>query len=317
MTAASIEVRGVSRTFKLGTEDVHALKTIELTVKPREFVALIGRSGSGKTTLLNIIAGLDRPTAGEVYMDGKRIDNLSERDLNLLRRRDLGFIFQSFGLLPLLSAQENVELPLRIAGFKHGDRTRLAKSALDLVGLTRRAHHRPYELSGGEQQRVAIARAIATEPRLILADEPTGELDSTTAKIVFGLLRALSREQDITVITCTHDRLVMDMADRVEELSDGQLVEPHKGELWKVVQEKLRSPFEAHFVGDDQESETPDLPHLSSLVGADRSSFARPEVMSKNGGSPAAEPAPASPAAKEADKEREPEADANRWSRPR
>ncbi len=315
MTAASIEVRGVSRIFKLGSEDVEALKGIDLSVKPREFVALIGRSGSGKTTLLNIIAGLDRPTTGEIYLDGKRIDNLSERELNLLRRRDLGFIFQSFGLLPLLSAQENVELPLRIAGFKHGDRVRMAKSALDLVGLNRRAHHRPYELSGGEQQRVAIARAIATEPRMILADEPTGELDSTTARIVFGLLRALSREQDITVVTCTHDRLVMDMADRVEELADGRLVPHHEGELWKIVQEKARSPFEAHFVGDDQQTERADLPHLSSLVGADRSQFAplKPEPAATNG---AAEPLMEDPGPSPAIED-EDQPVLSPWSRPR
>ena len=280
MTAASIEVRGVTRLFKLGSEDVHALKGIDISVEPRQFVALIGRSGSGKTTLLNIIAGLDRPTSGEVFLDGNRIDNLSERDLTKLRRRDMGFIFQSFGLLPLLSAQENVELPLRIAGFGHGDRTRMARSALDLVGLTRRSNHRPYELSGGEQQRVAIARAIATGPRLILADEPTGELDSTTARIVFNLLRALSREQDFTVVTCTHDRLVMDMADRVEELVDGRLVAPGEGELWKRVRETVRSPFEAAFVGAPQTED--EGSGLSSLVGADSSTFAKREQPASN-----------------------------------
>src|SRR5690606_21443404 len=126
--------------------------------------------GSGKTTLLNVMAGLDRPTSGEVHFDGRRIDTLGEGELTMLRRRDIGFIFQSFGLLPLLSAQENVELPLRIAGFKHGDRVRMARQALEMVGLTRRSHHRPYELSGGEQQRVAIARAVATRPRVVLAD---------------------------------------------------------------------------------------------------------------------------------------------------
>ncbi len=271
MAAASVEVREVSRLFKLGSEDVLALNKITLSVEPREFVALIGRSGSGKTTLLNIIAGLDRPTSGEVLLDGNRIDTMSENELTKLRRRDLGFIFQSFGLLPLLSAQENVELPLRIAGFGHGDRVRMARNALSLVGLTRRSHHRPYELSGGEQQRVAIARAIATEPRLILADEPTGELDSTTARVVFDLLRALAREQNITVVTCTHDRLVMELADRVEELADGHLVGTGSGEVWTRIQELERSPFE--FVG----GETTRGGGLSSLTGADHRAFARPE----------------------------------------
>jgi ABC-type lipoprotein export system ATPase subunit len=305
MPAAEVETRAVTRLFRLGSEEVHALKGIDLKVERREFVALIGRSGSGKTTLLNIIAGLDRPTTGEVYLDGNRIDTMSESELTKLRRRDLGFIFQSFGLLPLLSAQENVELPLRIAGFSHGDRTRLAHNALDLVGLTRRANHRPYELSGGEQQRVAIARAIATEPRLILADEPTGELDSTTARLVFGLLRALSREQDFTVVTCTHDRLVMEMADRVEELVDGQLVAPGEGELWKRVQETARSPFEAAFVGAKPEREGQ---ALSSLVGADTRHFGAAnrdaEQPGRNGQAPHDEP------------DEDVEDDTSRWARP-
>ena len=300
MAAASIEVREVSRLFKLGSEDVLALKDITLSVEPREFVALIGRSGSGKTTILNIIAGLDRPTTGEVLLDGNRIDTMSENELTKLRRRDLGFIFQSFGLLPLLSAQENVELPLRIAGFGHGDRVRMARNAIALVGLTRRSHHRPYELSGGEQQRVAIARAIATEPRLILADEPTGELDSTTARVVFDLLRALAREQNITVVTCTHDRLVMEMADRVEELADGHLVGSLVGEVWTRIQELERSPFE--FVGGDGKAGG----GLSSLAGADHRVFARPGAT--NGAGHDEEGGEGNAA--------EPEADASQWSRP-
>jgi ABC-type lipoprotein export system ATPase subunit len=311
MTAAAIEVRDVTRTFRLGNEDVHAIQGVSLTVAPREFVALIGRYGSGKTTLLNIVAGLDRPTSGEVLLDGQRIDTLSEKALTHLRRRDLGFIFQSFGLLPLLSAEENVELPLRIAGFGHADRTKMARKALDLVGLGRRAHHRPYELSGGEQQRVAIARAIATGPRLILADEPTGELDSTTARIVFGLLRSLAEDQDITVLTCTHDRLVMELADRVEELADGRLVAPDQGEVWKSVRARVRSPFEAASVGGQLNAEESSA-GLSSLVGADTRHFARPE------------PAPAARSAAEtsepgprAEPEAEPEPDVSRWSRPK
>jgi ABC-type lipoprotein export system ATPase subunit len=310
MTATSIETRDVSRTFRVGAEDVHALRGVSLTVAPREFVALIGRSGSGKTTLLNIIAGLDRPSEGEVLFDGERIDNLPEAELTKLRRRDLGFVFQSFGLLPLLSATENVELPLRIAGASASDRSRRAKNALDLVGLTRRANHRPYELSGGEQQRVAIARAIATEPRLILADEPTGELDSTTARAIFGLLRALAREQDITVITCTHDRLVMELADRVEELADGQLLAQEDRKLWKRVQEQARSPFEAaRGIGLGDGSEVEDS-ELSSLVGQDARVFAAPGLSRDGDGQ-----APSLTEEVEAAEE-PPEEDAARWARP-
>lgn len=272
MAGASVEVRNVSRRFDLGAEEVWAVRDVTLSVAPGEFVALIGRSGSGKTTLLNLIAGLDRPTSGEIAINGARIDTMPEAGLNDLRRRELGFVFQSFGLLPLLSAQENVELPLRIAGAGHRERVRRAQEMLELVGLGRRAHHRPYELSGGEQQRVAIARAMATEPSLILADEPTGELDSATATIVFGLLRDLARERGLTVVACTHDRLVMEMADRVEELADGKLVTGH-GDVWKHVQQKEASPFAAVAQGADR----PEGAGLSSLIGADTRQFQRSE----------------------------------------
>ena len=268
MPGANVQARDVTRKFQLGSEDVWAVNGVSLSAAPGEFLALVGRSGSGKTTLLNLIAGLDKPTGGEIEIDGQRVDQMNERQLTLMRRAKIGFIFQSFGLLPLLSAHENVELPLRISGFKHGERVARAKRALEIVGLTRRADHRPYELSGGEQQRAAIARAIATEPALILADEPTGELDSATATVVLGLLRKLAREQGITVIACTHDRIVMDMADRVEELADGKLVTGAHGEVWGHVQAKPISPFAtAH----------PDRASfgagVSSLIGADTSNF--------------------------------------------
>jgi ABC-type lipoprotein export system ATPase subunit len=241
MSGAAVEVRNVSRKFQVGGEEVWAVHDVSLKVEPGEFLALIGRSGSGKTTLLNVMAGLDRPTAGEVYIDGERVDTMSERQLDGLRRHKLGFIFQSFGLLPLLSARENVELPLRIAGVGHGERQKQVKSALEFVGLGRRADHRPYELSGGEQQRVAIARALASQPTLILADEPTGELDSATATAVFTLLRELARAEGITIITCTHDRLVMELAQRVEELADGRLVTGEHREVWDRIQRRERS----------------------------------------------------------------------------
>ncbi|MEO8538523.1 MAG: ABC transporter ATP-binding protein [bacterium] len=270
MPGSSIEVKGVARKFKVGSEEVWAVRDIDLSVASGEFLALIGRSGSGKTTLLNLMAGLDRPTAGEISIDGDRVDTMSEGQLDKLRRHKLGFIFQSFGLLPLLSARENVELPLRIAGVGYSDRQAKVKRALEFVGLGRRADHRPYELSGGEQQRVAIARALATEPSLILADEPTGELDSATATAVFSLLRELARAEGITIVTCTHDRLVMEMAARVEELADGHLVTgPHR-EVWDRIQQRERSPFSAALpAAEGMEAQ----PALSSLIGADLSQF--------------------------------------------
>ncbi|MBA4180718.1 MAG: hypothetical protein C0506_09040 [Anaerolinea sp.] len=321
MAGAHVQVRELSRCFRLGSEEVWALRGVSLDVPAGEFLALVGRSGSGKTTLLNLVAGLDRPTAGEVELDGQRVDQMSERELTLMRRKNVGFIFQSFGLLPLLSAHENVELPLRIAGFKHADRVARAKRALEIVGLTRRADHRPYELSGGEQQRAAIARAIATEPSLILADEPTGELDSATATAVLGLLKQLAREQGITVIACTHDRIVMDMADRVEELADGQLVTGAHGEVWGHVQAKPLSPFAA--AHPDREHTTA---RVSSLVGGDLSQFGpKTELTPANKAPLPVERVPAGPEREPAATENangtrpadEGEADAaDRWARP-
>lgn len=228
LTAASdgtlLSARGLTREFSVGGQKVYAVRELDLEVYPGEFVALLGRSGSGKTTLLNLLGGLDRPTAGSVFLEGKDLATLGEQEMAALRRHKLGFIFQSFGLLPLLSAHENIDLPLRIAGLGRGERERLTKAALETVGLTRRARHRPYELSGGEQQRVAIARAIAHHPPLILADEPTAELDSVTAKTIFTLLATVIANEGITVVVATHDRMVQDVAHRVIALEDGRFV---------------------------------------------------------------------------------------------
>ena len=300
MAGAAIELRDVSRLFRLGSEEVWAVRDVTLSVEPGEFLALIGRSGSGKTTLLNSIAGLDRPTEGEVTIDGDRVDTMNEAQLIELRRKKLGFIFQSFGLLPLLSAQENIELPLRIAGTK-GSRATRAREVIELVGLERRAQHRPYELSGGEQQRVAIARALVTEPTLVLADEPTGELDSATATAVFTLIRDICRERGVTIITCTHDRLIMELADRVEELEDGRLVTGQKGDVWGRVQSRERSPFAAP-EGEGSESQS-----LPSLIGADPRAFG-----TRTGSDAEAEDERPEPAAPE---EVEPES-GERWARP-
>ncbi len=222
-----IDVQGVTRDFQVGAQTIHALREVSLTVDQGDFVAVIGRSGSGKTTLLNVMAGLDKPTTGRVLIEGADVTTMTEEELTGLRRRKIGFVFQSFGLLPLLSAWENVELALRIAGAPLKQRSERTQEVLDLVGLTKRAKHRPYELSGGEQQRVAIARALANRPQIILADEPTGELDSTTALSIFNLLVRVVDQEGVTIVTTTHDALVMERAHRVLELSDGAfLAEP-------------------------------------------------------------------------------------------
>ncbi len=223
MTDELVRVENVSREFQVGSQTIRALTDVSFSVDKGEFVAIIGRSGSGKTTLLNVVAGLDRATQGHVYIEGADVSAMSESQLTELRRHRLGFVFQSFGLLPLLSAYENVEIALRIAGAPIRERSRRANELLEMVGLTRRSHHRPYELSGGEQQRIAIARALANRPSLILADEPTGELDSSTATQIFQLLLDVIDQEGVTIITTTHDRLVMEKARRVIELADGVL----------------------------------------------------------------------------------------------
>ena len=215
----------VERRYELDSEEVHALRGVNLNVFPGQFIAVVGRSGSGKTSLLNIMAGLDKPSAGQVLFEERNLAEMNEQELTDLRRHRIGFIFQSFGLLPLLSAFENVELPLRIRGMNAGERAERTREALDIVGLWTRSRHRPYELSGGEQQRVAIARAIVIRPSLILADEPTGELDSTNAHAIFGLFKDMVIKQGISVVSATHDSTLLSMADEVKEIRDGQLLE--------------------------------------------------------------------------------------------
>ena len=224
MTEALVDVREVNRSFRGAGSVVHAVRDVTLQVYSGEFVALRGRSGSGKTTLLNLIAGLDRPESGSIHLEGEEISSASEPRLTELRRHSIGFVFQSFALLPLFSARENVELALRIAGVHGRAASQRANEALDLVGLGPRADHRPYELSGGEQQRVAIARAIANRPPLLIADEPTGELDSATGAQIFGLLQEITAE-GTTVIAATHDPLMIEHVGRVLEMADGELSE--------------------------------------------------------------------------------------------
>ena len=215
----------LGRTYSVGAEEVVAVRGINITVHPGKFIAVVGRSGSGKTTLLNLMAGLDKATSGTILFDERDLSEMSEAELTDVRRHKLGFVFQSFGLLPLLSAFENVELPLRISGVRSRERTKRAQEALEMVGLAHRAQHRPYELSGGEQQRVAISRAIVTRPPLLLADEPTGELDSVNARSIFGLFSEMVHTQGISVVAATHDSTLLEMADQVMEMRDGTLVD--------------------------------------------------------------------------------------------
>lgn len=223
----SVKVVEVEKTYALGENKVHALKGINMQLNKGEFVAFMGPSGSGKTTLLNLIGVLDKPSKGKIYVDDIDLTVLKERQLTKLRRSTIGFIFQFYNLIPVLSAYENVELPMLIAGVPTKERDARAKELLKMVGLSERMHHRPDELSGGEQQRVAIVRALANKPSIVLADEPTGDLDSKTGKEVVQALKDLSNREGATVIVVTHDPSVAAMASRVFEMRDGAIIKEH------------------------------------------------------------------------------------------
>jgi putative ABC transport system ATP-binding protein len=219
-----VAVREVSRVYGSGPTAVHALRQVSLTVRKGQLVALCGRSGSGKTTLLNIIGGLDSPTSGAVEVGGRNITRMTERERTALRRRTVAFIFQSFGLIPVLSAAENVGVPLRIVGLTPARREQRVRMMLAIVGLSEHAAQRPDELSGGQQQRVAIARALAGSPELLIADEPTGQLDLETGRQILRLLLTVVRSEGITAIVATHDEALIDLADEVLRLGDGSIV---------------------------------------------------------------------------------------------
>jgi putative ABC transport system ATP-binding protein len=218
-----VDVKDVERTFGSGRTAAHALRGVSFTVRRGQLTALCGRSGSGKTTLLNVIGGLDAPTAGTVTVAGREVTRMSERGRMELRRDTVAFIFQSFGLIPMLSTAENVGIPLRITGTPSADREQRVAMMLEIVGLSEHAAHRPDELSGGQQQRVAIARALAGRPQLLIADEPTSQLDLETGRQIMRLLLTVVRSEGITALVATHDEALMDLADEIIRLEDGQI----------------------------------------------------------------------------------------------
>ena len=220
---ALVNVDAVEKVFHRGSEDIHVLKELHLKVPAGEFLALMGPSGSGKSTLLNLIGGLDRPTSGSVSIAGERVDELSDRKLAAWRARHIGFVFQLYNLLPVLTAERNVELPLLLTHLSRAQRKHHVATALAIVGLSQRAKHYPRQLSGGEQQRVGIARAIVTDPTLLLCDEPTGDLDRKAGDEILDLLQALNREHSKTIIMVTHDPHASARASRTVYLDKGQL----------------------------------------------------------------------------------------------
>jgi putative ABC transport system ATP-binding protein len=221
--SALVEVRAVTKTYRRGDERIEVLHGIDLDIPRGDFVALMGPSGSGKTTLLNLIGGLDTPTSGTITVDGQRIDQLGSGDLSRWRAANVGFVFQFYNLLPVLSAQRNVELPLLLTGLSAAQRRRHAEIALTLVGLRDRARHKPRELSGGQEQRVAIARAIVSDPTLLVCDEPTGDLDRGTAQEIMRLLQMLNHDHGKTIVMVTHDPKAAEYARRALHLDKGTL----------------------------------------------------------------------------------------------
>ena len=222
---ALVSLRDIVKTYRRGPETVQVLHGIDLDIERGDFVALMGPSGSGKTTLLNLIGGLDTPTSGEIEIEGERIDRMGAGQLAHWRSRHVGFVFQFYNLMPMLSAQKNVELPLLLTDLSAADRKRRARIALTLVGLAERADHRPGELSGGQQQRVAIARAIVSDPTFLICDEPTGDLDRHSAEYILNLLKMLNREHGKTIIMVTHDPKAAEYATHTLHLDKGNLVE--------------------------------------------------------------------------------------------
>lgn len=224
-----VEIKDVCKVYNPGENEVRALDHINVKIDEGEFVAIIGQSGSGKSTLMNMLGCLDTPTQGSYFLHGKNVSELKDNDLSDIRNREIGFIFQGFNLIPALSALENVELPLIYRGVGKKERMDLAQKALEKVGLSHRKHHKPSEMSGGQQQRVAIARAIAQAPPIILADEPTGNLDSASSKEIIGILRALN-EDGRTVILITHDNDIAMQARRIIKIKDGKIEQDVRGE---------------------------------------------------------------------------------------
>lgn len=220
-----IVLRNIAKTYRRGEETISIFADLNLTIRSGDFVAMMGPSGSGKTTLLNLLGGLDRPTSGTIQFDGAPIEKLSENQLSAWRAANIGFIFQFYNLMPTMSAARNVELPLLLTTLSTTERRRRVKTALDIVGLADRAGHKPKELSGGQQQRVAIARAIVADPKLILADEPTGDLDRMTAEEILGMLQLLNRELGKTIVMVTHDPAAAKYARRELHLNKGTFEE--------------------------------------------------------------------------------------------
>lgn len=218
-----VRVRGVTRTYEVGGQSVHALRGVDIDIKRGEYISIMGPSGSGKSTLFNMVGGLDKPTAGTVFIDEVDVAQLDAFELAWMRCRKIGYIFQSYNLIPVMTALENITLPMIFAGADLDEQMEKGRKLLEAVGIAHRMHNKPSQLSGGQQQRVAIARALANDPAIILADEPTGNLDQKTGHEIIQLLKRLNRESGVTIITATHDDKMLDVSDRIVWITDGKI----------------------------------------------------------------------------------------------
>ncbi|HAS28189.1 MAG TPA: ABC transporter ATP-binding protein [Dehalococcoidia bacterium] len=223
-----IKLENITKKYRMGEEIILAVSGVSLEIKEGEFVALVGPSGSGKSTMMHLIGGLDTPTSGRVIVDGQDLSRATDKELSRYRNEKIGFVFQAFNLHPTYTATENVALPLIFSGIGQSSRMKMAADALEIVGLAERASHRPNQLSGGERQRVSIARALVTQPKIILADEPTGNLDSKNGKHIMELLSQLNREKGITLIIVTHDMEIAAVAGRIIKMRDGKIIEDER-----------------------------------------------------------------------------------------
>ncbi len=244
MSTPVIEIAGLGKTYHLGEVDVEALKDVNLTIGEREFVAIMGASGSGKSTLMNILGCLDRPTAGVYRLDGQDVSRMNKNALAEIRRTKIGFVFQSYNLIPRMDAQENVELPMLYEGVASSTRRERAREALGAVGLQERVHHLPAQMSGGQQQRVAIARSIVNSPSLLLADEPTGNLDTASSDEIMGIFQNLNDDRGITVVLVTHEPDIAKFAKRIVRFRDGRLIldEPVADRVRRARTDRLGNP---------------------------------------------------------------------------
>lgn len=294
----AIQIKGLTKIFTLGKEKVYALNGIDLEIYPSEIICLLGTSGSGKSTLLNMMAGLEKPTKGSITIFGERVDNMSERRLAMFRQKYMGFVFQSYNLLPNLTAIDNVSLPLAFAGVRRSIRTKKAKQMLKLCGLSKRMHHKPTQMSGGQQQRVGIARAFVGTPKIVFADEPTGNLDTKTTIEIMEMMVRMSRENKQTLVIVTHDIEIAGYADRIYHIIDGRINSVEDNRDKQILPGQYPNPVDATVA----EEVPPEADSEESAPAAEVTESAETEILSPDEGETAV-PESESPPEDDADRE--------------